>query len=233
MIQKAKKSYSSSTYLLLFTFLLFYLPLHSQDTHALLLEPVVRVVINDTDSWSYSFGVAHRGILLETYDKKRINGYNTEHLEFNHYTRYRISGSSAVALRFRYRINTWFNESRTNEQRIIQEYLLVPGSSFLNLWHRARFEQRFVDDFTIFRGRYRIGITQALSQEFSIGASTEALYSLSSKLKPQPEQRFMLSLENTSIDDLDLNVGLEYRLDNYIRDPVRHTFIYTSATIYL
>lgn len=221
-------------YFLLFSFFLFgSISLFSQSSRALLLEPVITVVVNDKESWSYSFGIAHRGLLLETYDHEKKSGYRTEHLELNHYTRYRFSETSAVALRFRYRNNELFNEERSNEYRIIQEFTYSGRDTFFNLWHRLRFEQKFYTGLTVFRGRYRIGISQPLPNEFSIGASTEALYSVSKKLKPEPEQRFMLSLENTSFEDLGLNLGVEYRLSDYHRDPVRETFIYTSATFFL
>lgn len=233
MIVNPGKIPSFFKYLFLTFLLLISTTIHAQDSRALLLEPVVRVILNDSQTWSYSFGVAHRGLLLQIYDEEKKKGYNTEHLEFNAYSRYRLSRSSTMALRYRYRLNSWFNEKVTNEQRIIQEFLHAGPGAFLNLFHRVRFEQRFVNAHTIFRGRYRIGISKDLTEEFSIGASTEALYSVSRRLKPQPEQRFILSLTNTSFEDLGLSVGVEYRLDNYTGDAVRQTFIYTSATFYL
>lgn len=227
------RSILNKIYFLLFFLFFITFPLHSQNAQSLLMEPVVRMVFNHDQTWSYSFGAAHRGLLLETYDAQKNTGYNTEHLELNQYTQYRISESSAISLRFRYRLNKLFNKERHNEYRIIQEYRHNKPNAWLNLWHRARFEQRFTEVLTVFRGRYRIGISQQLSREFSIGTSTEALYSVSVKLKPEPEQRFMISLGNTSFDNLDLNLGLEYRLSNYNRNPVKEYFIYTGATFYL
>lgn len=229
-----KRGNCNPLYFLVFLLLMFSSSsLHSQDARALLMEPVVRVIINDEKPWSYAFGIAHRGILLEVYDEDKLSGYSTEHLEINHYTQYRLSKSSAVSLRFRYRNNEWFNDNLSNEARIIQEYKHAPENSFLNLWHRLRFEQKFFNNLTAFRGRYRIGISRRLTPKFSLGASTEALYSVSAKLKPEPEQRFMLNITNSLFEDVNLDLGLEYRWANYTANAVKHYFLFTSATFFL
>ncbi|HET8854332.1 MAG TPA: DUF2490 domain-containing protein, partial [Salinimicrobium sp.] len=99
----------------------------------------------------------------------------------------------------------------------------VPNS-LLNFGHRFRLEQKFRTEETIFSFRYKLGIAQALSEVFSIGLSTEALYHISEPSKPEAEQRFAVELGNSSFDSIDLSAGFEYRMGNYLNDLANEYF---------
>lgn len=205
---------------------------YAQDTHSVLLEPEFNVVLQSERPWSYSFGIAHRGLLLEVYEEEKVPNYYTEHLELNHYTQYTFNSKVSVALRVRYRFKDIFDDIEHDELRFIEELEYAHADWRFQPEHRLRIEQR-LEDMMSYRIRYQLGVSQPISNEFSLTLATEALYSIAKSIKPEPEQRFEIGIENTSFENLELYLGLEYRLDNYIRDPQREYFILTGATLNL
>lgn len=220
--------------LLLFLFCSFH-SIHyaySQDTHSILLEPEFNVVLQSENQWSYSFGMAHRGIILEIYEKEKVPTYYTEHLELNHYTQYSFSSRFEVALRIRYRLREIFEDIKHDEIRFIEEFEYTHTGWPFQPKHRVRIEQN-IENLVSYRARYQFSASQPISREFLLILGTEALYGIAKNQKPEPEQRFEVGITNTSFGDLELSLGLEYRLDNYIRDPQREYFVLTGATLHL
>lgn len=220
---------------ILFNFLLFLFCSHhsySQDTHSLLLEPEFNVVLQTKDQWSYSFGFAHRGLILEIYDEEKVPNYYTEHLELNHFTQYSFSSRFQVALRVRYRLREIFEDIEHDEIRFIEEFEYKHSERRFQPEHRVRIEQR-IEDLVSYRVRYAFSVSQPISSDFLFILGTEALYPIAENQKPEPEQRFEIGIGNTSFEHLELSFGLEYRLANYIRDPQREYFILTGATFHL
>lgn len=220
--------------LLLFLFCFFHSIQHaySQDTHSVLLEPEFNIVLQSENRWSYSFGMAHRGLILEIYEKEKIPTYYTEHLELNHYTQYSFSSRFEVALRVRYRFREIFEDIKHDEIRFIEEFEYKHTGWRFQPKHRLRIEQN-IEDLVSYRARYQFSASQPISREFSLILGTEALYGIAENQKPEPEQRFEIGITTTSFGNLELSLGLEYRLDNYIRDPEREYFILTGATLHL
>lgn len=205
----------------------------SQELQAILLEPEFEVVASTNTRWSYSFGLANRGILVQTIDGEEDNDYTQEHIEFNHYTIYGAWEKSSISLGFRYRFREIFDKQKENEVRFIEQFDSEDSSEFLGWSHRARFEQRIRSSETIFRLRYEFGLSKKLNRHFSLELATEALYSVSPQLKPEPEQRLEIGLENTTFRNWELYLGAEFRRDNYVRSPENELFFLTAATINL
>lgn len=220
----------------LFLFLLFIFQgatqITAQSSHSLLLEPEFNVVLQNEKPWSYSFGVAHRGILLEVYEEEKVRNYYTRHLDLNHYTRYSFNSQFQVALRVRYRLREIFDDIRHDEIRFMEEAEYEHSNWRFQPAHRLRIEQR-IEDIVSHRFRYKLGISQPVSEEFTATLATEALYSIAKNNKPEPEQRFAIGVENTSFKSLKLSLGLEYQLGDYLREPQRESYILTGATLYL
>ena len=220
---------------LLFSLLLFLSGVYnaySQDTHSLLLEPEFNVVLQNETPWSYSFGIAHRGILLKVYEEKKLSHYYTEHIELNHATGYSFNPQFNVALRVRYRFKEVFDDSRYDELRFIEEVEYQHANWRFQPEHRLRIEQR-IENLLTHRFRYQLGVSQSITEEFAAKLATEALYSIAKDLKPTPEQRFEIGIKNTSFENFELGLSLEYRLDNYTREPEREYYILTGATLNL
>lgn len=208
-----------------------YLTLHAQTPTSLLWEPEAEVNFSTEGPWSYSFGVANRSLFSTYLDGEKIAGSNQEHFELNQFTTYRTSENSAVALGFRYRFREAFDDSRYDEFRMIEQFTYSHPDTYLGWGHRFRFEQRFRNVATIFRLRYRLGISRPLGEEFGVGLSTEFLYSMAAEYKPEAEQRFTLEFENSSINNVELSAGIELRHENYNNFPENNFYLLTGVSI--
>lgn len=204
----------------------------SQNTQSLLVEPEFNVVLQSDKPWSYSFGLAHRSLVKRISNHQIIEKHQTEHLELSHYTRYTFNPKIDVAIRVRYRFKEVFDDLDHDELRFIEEIEYTHANWRFKPKHRLRMEQRF-QELVSYRIRYQLAASQPLSKTYSLALATEALYSFSKNAKPEPEQRFGLTIKNSSFDNLKLNLGFEYRLDNYIRNLEREYFILTGATLEL
>ena len=201
----------------------------SQNSRSYFYENEFDLSLPVKNNWSMDIGLGNRGMLRESSEDGKTSGYMHEHLELNHFTNYKLGEPLVLSLGLRYRFRELFNSSETNEFRIIQQVEYEPSSSSIQLSHRLRLEQRFREH-TIHRVRYELEFDQPINDVFSLGAGTEALYAVSTHLKPEVEQRFSLSLENTSFKDLELGLSFEYRMENYVRNLSNEFFIITGVS---
>lgn len=199
---------------------------YSQDLQSWFYEHEFDLSIPIKGKWSMNAGVGSRGMLQERAAGERISSYRHEHLELNHFTNYQTNESMILSLGLRYRFRELFDPAEADEFRIIEQIELEPVDSPLS--QRIRMEQRFKEK-TIHRIRYDLGYFTLLNQNFSLGVGTEALYALSTRLKPEAEQRFSIDLENSSFKDLELEISFEYRMENYARDLAHEFFLVTGV----
>lgn len=198
---------------------------YSQDSQSYFLENEFDLSIPVKGKWSMDVGVGSRGMLQERLDGEKISGYKHEHLELNLFTNYATKESTILSLGLRYRFKDIFDSSETDEFRIIEQLELESVNSSFS--HRIRLEQRFREN-TVHRLRYDVTYSTPISQDFSFSLGTEALYAVSTQLKPEAEQRFSIGLENSSFEDLELELGFEYRMENYTRDLAHEFFVVTG-----
>lgn len=213
---------------------IFFLPAlgFAQETD-FLYQPEIRLNYSPENRWSFNFEVTNRNLLGSTDE----SSFKTQHLEFSHFTSYESDFYSKLSLGVKYRNRALFDSSSSDEFRLTQQYSYQPFYNQVNLGHRIRFEQRFYDDETVFRMRYRFGIDiplgglQLNNKELYTAITTETLYSLSKKSIPELDQRFTASLGKKISDGLKLQLSLEYRLENYLNNLSNRFFIYTTALI--
>lgn len=207
-------------------------PAKAQTPHSLLWEPEFDVTLPSDNAWEFSFGIANRYLFTTDFDGEQISEDDQQHFEVNQFTTYKTSGNSAVSLGFRYRFREIFEDSRHDEFRIIEQLTYKHRGVFLSPAHRIRFEQRF-RELTIFRLRYRLGISQALNNEFDLSLSTEFLYSMVKDLRPETDQRFTIKVGNSSFKNLDLSTGIELRREDHTGAPSSEFYILTGASLQL
>ena len=198
---------------------------YSQQPQSWFYENEFDLSVPIDSTWSMDIGVGNRGMLQETLDGEKVTGYQHEHIELNHFTNYRAKESVILSLGLRYRFREIFDSAQTDEFRIIEQVKLEPINSSLS--HRFRLEQRF-REYTIHRFRYNIAYLTPLSKNFTLSVGTEALYGISSQVKPEAEQRFSLSIENSFFQNLELELGFDYRMENYARNLAHEFFVITG-----
>ena len=234
---RAAVTYSSLSIRTVFFFLL--VTIAGQDVFSQGIKPIFSenefsVAISTSSSWSYSFGIANRALLMERGDDLEEVRYAGEHLELNHFTSYSTGENSEASLGLRYRFRDLFHEENADEFRMIQEFSASSENLFIGWSHRGRFEQRFRNQETIFRLRYQFGLSKPITRKTSFELATEALYSMSPQSKPEHEQRVEVGFENTSLQNWEFSFSLEYRMENYLQDRQQNElFILTGATLNL
>lgn len=224
---------SSSKNLILFTFLAFMaFSASAQEKFSSYLEPEISVNWNRPNRWSFNFAFGNRDIL---YDEQETQ-FTVQHVELTHFTSYEVGFYGKVSLGLRYRFREMFDDFNHDEVRIIQQYSRERSYNRVALAHRFRVEERFRDQ-TTFRNRYRFSVEFPLNgdrvdkNEFFLVTETEALWSLGKYENPSFEQRFGASLGRAISKDLKLELGTEYRLDDYTNDTSGELFISTQLSI--
>lgn len=197
-----------------------------------LWEPEFDVTLPSQNDWQFTFGLANRYLFYSELNEERLIEKDQQHFEINQFTTYKTSRNAAVSLGFRYRFREIFEDSRHDELRIIEQLSYKHRGVFLTPAHRIRFEQRF-RDLTIFRLRYRLGISQPLNDQFDLGLSTEFLYSMVKDLRPETDQRFTIKIGNSSFKNLDLSAGVELRREDHTGAPSSEFYILTGASLQL
>lgn len=204
----------------------------AQTPKAFFWEAEFDVELPQQGNWEFSFGAANRYLFFSEVDGNRVNEDDQQHIEINHFTQYKTSPNAAFSLGFRYRFRETFEKNRHDEFRIIEQFNYTHRGSFLEPAHRLRFEQRF-REMTIYRLRYRLGISQPLSKDFELVLSTEFLYSMVKNIRPEAEQRFSLELENSSFENLELSLGFDLRREDFTGFPGTEYYLLTGASLQL
>lgn len=199
--------------------------LKAQTSNEFLFEPVVEFNFLSESDWSYSFAVANRSLLGANISGEKVADFTNVHIEVSPFIHYQVGESSEIAVGMRYRFREIYNELAKDRFKFVEEYNYAHPNSLLNVGHRFRMEQKFRTEETIFSFRYRVGIAQALNEEFALGLSTEALYHISEVSKPEAEQRFTLEIANNYFENIEITAGFQYRMDNYFDDLANEYFI--------
>jgi hypothetical protein len=215
--------------LVIFIFLLgLCLPTYGQ-TFTPIQEPEIDVNWRLGDRWTMNAGFATRHRLDEEYAFRQV--------EISHNTSYEIGFYSKLSLGF---INRWrntFNNDRKDETIIIGQYAHAKKYNRIKLAHRFQSQVRLRKNLTINRNRYRISAELPLSgrkvdlKEFFIVGSTEALWSLSEKRRPEIGQRFSFDLGYKISNAVQAIIGSQFRFDNYNIGVTRDLLINSGIVI--
>ncbi|HLS31412.1 MAG TPA: DUF2490 domain-containing protein [Flavobacteriaceae bacterium] len=215
-------------------FILFSISLTAQEALYTEIDAKYNFDPHPEDRWSYVFSSRYRSSF---YDSGKFD-YDTSFLELNAAPTFSINSNHAVSLVLRYRIKKLFDNKRTDEKRLIQQYAHSYDLNKVKLKGRLRVEQRFRGDFNL-RNRYRIGITFDLNKsqdklkKWSLTTDTEFLWSISSKKHPVFDQRFSLSLEKPISNTFTFKLKPEYRYLDYThqRESALRIYIILKITV--
>ncbi|MEL6809937.1 MAG: DUF2490 domain-containing protein [Bacteroidota bacterium] len=182
--------------------------------------------------WSLNFNTTYRSTLLEDYDSPFQ--LTTEHLQLSHNTSYTVGFYGKVAAGVMYRFNTIKDDTNENELRFTQQYSYAKRFNAFRWVHRFKTDQRIRKSNTQYRFRYRISADFPLSglkvdpKEFYLILSTETVFNTSARLNPAWDQRFTGNIGYQWAKQLKIQLGLEYRTEDYLRAIKRRSFINTT-----
>ncbi len=164
--------------------------------------------------------------------------YNLQQLQISHFSTFKLDLKQSLALGFLYRNREAFEDS-SNEIRLTQQYNLKSISRTFRLGHRFRSEQRFYNDFTAFRFRYRFAIDVPLQGlKLDVGETyliltNEGLLSTAKNAKPEIGYRISPSIGLQASNDLTIEFGIELRLSELNINTRESIFFNTSVDLRL
>jgi hypothetical protein len=164
--------------------------------------------------------------------------YKIRQVQISHFSALKLDLKQSIALGLMYRNRDVFENSR-NEVRLTQQYNRKSIFKTLRFGHRFRSEQRFYDEFTAFRFRYRLALDIPLQGlkldvgETYLVVTNEGLLTSTKIHKPEIEYRISPSLGVLLSEDLNLEFGVELRLDKLNIKMEERIFLNTSIELKL
>ncbi|ADV48375.1 DUF2490 domain-containing protein [Cellulophaga sp. E16_2] len=192
-------------------------PSFAQDNFTGYLEPQISVNHKISPLYAFNFSTSNRAYFY----KDGATAVNMRQLDFAHFSELTIASNQSFSLGIQYRFRALFEEEKENELRITQQYNYKFKPKSIRYGHRVRTEQRISPSLTTFRFRYRFAADMPLKGEkLDIGepyiiVSTESLLSVANTKKPSYDQRFSSQIGYKLSSNTKVQIGLEYRLEEY------------------
>lgn len=207
---------------------------HTQNDTEVSHENVFAIRHSFSNSYNANFELSSRAFMY-TEDE---TVYRLQQLQLSHFSTFKLDLKQSLALGLMYRNRDAFEDS-SNEIRITQQYNFKTISRTLRLGHRLRSEQRFFDNFTAFRIRYRFAIDVPLQGlkldvgETYLVITNEGLLTTTKVRKPEIGYRLSPSLGILVSKDLNIEFGLELRLSEINIKTEESIFLNTSVELSL
>jgi hypothetical protein len=204
----------------------------SQDDFETLGESGFAIDHNVSDSYSFNFLARSRYYLYKGIDVT----FENRQVDIIHFSTLKLNYNKSVSLGVLYRFRNVFDDN-SDELRLVQQFNYTKQNLALRIGHRFSFEQRLLENLTIFRSRYRFGLDTPLNGEkLDVGesylvVSMEALLSQSRKTKPEIDHRTTAHVGWLVTEDLKIQVGFEYRFEAFNIETEQKLFLLTGAVL--
>ncbi|WP_299225447.1 DUF2490 domain-containing protein [uncultured Psychroserpens sp.] len=215
-----------------FVFLFVSVGVNAQNDTEVFSENAFALRRNFNNTYSTNFELSTRAFI---YTNNELL-YKTRQIQIAHFSTLKLNLKSSVALGLMYRNRGAFEDS-SNEIRLTQQFNKKSIFKTLRFGHRFRSEQRFYDSFTAFRFRYRLALDVPLQGlKLDVGetyfiVSNEGLFTSAHSFKPEIEYRLSPSIGMLLSDDLNIELGLELRLDRLNITTEETLFFNTSIEL--
>ncbi|MBR9845094.1 MAG: DUF2490 domain-containing protein [Algicola sp.] len=206
--------------------------LKAQDKTEVFNENEFALRHNFNNSYSVNFELSNRAFLYTNNDIL----YKMRQVEFSHFSAFNLNLRHSIALGIMFRNRDMFEDS-SNEIRVTQQYNRKSLFKTIRFGHRLRSEQRFYDNYTAFRFRYRLAIDIPLQGlkldvgETYVLITNEGLLTSAKINKPELEYRISPSIGILLSEDLNLEFGIELRLDKLNLKTEESIFLNTSVEL--
>lgn len=203
---------------------------NSQDSFESSGESSIAFNHDISNNYALNFSIKSRYFLYQDESFQ----FNQQQLDFVHFSTFKLNINHAISLGIQYRNRELFHMG-TEEIRFTQQFNYKKQKLGVRYGHRFRSEQRILNNFTIYRQRYRFAVDFPLNGEkLDIGeayfvGSLEALLSLSKANAPETDHRTTLQIGWQLNQVLKLQTGLEHRMETYNIKTQHRLFMLTSA----
>lgn len=189
------------------------------------------ISINHKVNSSYKFNFSARSRYYLYQDDNF--SFSNRQLDFVHFSTFNVDYNHSLSLGVQYRLREVI-DGANDELRLTQQFNYTKHRNALRFGYRVRFEQRILENFTIFRTRYRFALDFPLNGEkLNIGeyyliTSTELLLSLSNVMKPEIDHRTTAQIGWLLSKKTKIQLGLEYRFEAFNINTAQKLYILTS-----
>lgn len=189
---------------------------------------------NISKSYSVNFGLSSRAFVY-TDD---VTQYRLRQAQISHFSTLKLDLKHSIALGVMYRNRDIFEDS-SNETRLTQQFNRKSIFKTLRFGHRVRSEQRFYNDFTAFRFRYRLALDLPLQGlkldvgETYLVVTNEGLLTSTKISQPEIEYRLSPTFGILLSKNLNIEFGVELRLDKLNIQTEETVFFNTSVDLKL
>lgn len=224
-----------TNYLFFLACILFCFPLWSQEKFTGYLEPSIALNYKVATNYSHNFSIANRSYFFNENNYQ----FKARQIDVAHFSELKINTTQSIAFGIQYRFRDTFEPGKENELRLTQQYNNTFKSRSIRFGNRFRSEQRIQPSITTHRFRYRFAADLPLEGEkLDVGetylvASTESLLSVAKATKPSYDQRFTTNIGYFLSEKTKIQVGIEYRLENYNQETEQVFFISSSLILAL
>lgn len=211
-------------------FLLGLATTNAQDNLTGYWQPQFAINYDVSPLYSHNFSVINRNYLVKEGESK----IKTRHLDMVHFSTVKVQNNQSIALGILYRFREAFEDSE-NELRLTQQFNLTSKPYVVRFGHRIRSEQRITKSVTVHRFRYRFAVDFPLKGEkLDIGepyfvGTLENLLSVARNASPQYDTRLTGFVGWQMDQNLKLQFGLEYRLEEYTSGLPQNVFFFLTT----
>ena len=206
----------------------------AQERFTAYIQPQVALNYKVGAFYNHNFSVENRNYLVDEGDTQ----LRVRHLHFAHFSNLKILDNQSLALGIQYRFRENFDDGQ-NELRLTQQFNVTKQPFIVRYGHRIRTEQRITSSKTIHRFRYRFSVDFPLKGErLDVGepylvGNLETLLSVAKDSRPEYDQRFTLNLGWQLNKQTKLQVGSEYRFENFLADTQNVLFFLSTLNFSL
>lgn len=228
----------SSTKSLLFlvlTLAIFPLTVTSQENLTGYWQPQVALNYDVTANYSHNFSLANRNYIYRNSELQ----LEARQLDLVHFSNLKIGFNQSLGFGIQYRFRKLFEGDELNELRLTQQYNITRKYQNLRFGYRIRTEQRITASKTIHRFRNRLALDFPLQgEQLDVGEpylvlSTESLLSVGKAMNPEFDQRITVNLGWLLTQNTKLQIGSEYRAENFAQNTENVFFLLTSLIVSL
>lgn len=219
---------------LIFVFLFGISTTFSQENFTGFWQPSIAVNYPVATNYSHNFSVQNRNFIYEDENLQ----LNTRQIDIVHFSNLSIRENQSIAFGILYRFRDVF-EASSNELRFTQQYNIQYRPLVVRYGHRFRSEQRISRTTTVHRFRYRFSLDFPLNGEkLDIGepylvGNLENLLSVAKSIKPQYDLRLTAHIGWKLSNKTKIQLGAEYRFEDYAQNLENVFFLLTNLNFSL
>ncbi|MGB3151843.1 MAG: DUF2490 domain-containing protein [Maribacter sp.] len=198
-------------------------------------QPQTSLNYKVSKNYSHNFALAKRTYLFQEEEFQ----FSVRQLDLSHFSNLKIRDNQSIDFGVQYRFREVFEDDGSNELRFTQQYNITRRYRSLRFGDRVRTEQRITPSRTIHRFRYRLALDFPLQGvQLDVGESyvvfsTESLLSVAKAAKPEYDQRITAQIGWLLSEKTKLQLGSEYRFENYTQNTENVFFLLTGLILSL